>query len=108
MISLSAIAKPSLAPANERDFEKVPTHKRFLYFLVSSTQDVPPKSTYASSIRTIESWLEFNIFSISFSKISIPVGAFGFAITISLFLWQKPSTYKEKSSFSGITSLSIP
>ena len=54
---LLPIAKPIRSPASERDFENVPVTSRFSYFSISETLDVPPKSTYASSIITTLSLL---------------------------------------------------
>ena len=54
--------------------------------LTSETALLAPKSTYASSITTTLSGFDFTIFSISSSWSALPVGAFGFAITIVVFL----------------------
>ena len=45
MSPASPTAKPSRAPAMERDFEKVRTTIRFGYLLTSGSALVPPKAT---------------------------------------------------------------
>ena len=78
--------KPSLAPAIERDFEKVLVTRRLSYFFTRGTQVSPPKSIYASSITTTLSGLDLTIFSISSTERRIPVGALGFAMKMVLLI----------------------
>ena len=50
-----AMAKPTLEPASERDFENVCTTMTLSYLSMSGSALSPPKSTYASSTTTITS-----------------------------------------------------
>ena len=50
-----AMAKPTLEPASDRDFENVCTTMTLSYLSMNGSALSPPKSTYASSTTTITS-----------------------------------------------------
>ena len=80
--ALFPMPKPILAPAIERDLEKVCATRMLSYFFVSGIALSVPKSTYASSTMITLSGFDAAMRSISLTSGAMPVGALGFAIAI--------------------------